>query len=175
MSTSLVDWDEKIKCPHCKKKIVLDCQDSDAYGTSIDIDKEKSNVRKSMFEACKKCGWCCHVKDKKLKKGNHVSKEELLMIEKQVKRKLNAKKEGDLYIIPTTEKEECQFLSKKGCILKRKPLTCKLFPFQPTMDGWIMRLKCPYWFTFGRKEFNYAKKHFKKYRKDWKVEVKEGK
>jgi len=112
-------------------------------------------------DICKKCKQCCNGTG-----APHLSIREF--------NKLNEKYNIDCYrendsLICLPYNDKCFFNEGNGCILSEedKPLSCKLFPFKPTDDGWILRLKCPFWYLFDKDDFVNAFNDFKKYRQEW--------
>lgn len=112
------------------------------------------------FKICKTCkGRCCH------KPSPPLSKEEVIIVETEIKRKLKTRKSGNIYY--ALGKGKCEFLTNKGCCLKYRPIACVLFPFYPTSKVWMVKTSCLYWDRMSQQDLEKAKNYFKINKKKW--------
>ena len=102
------------------------------------------------LDICNVCkGDCC-------KRGNpYLSEKEKKLYKSFDSNKLN------------NNKGDCDFLSDKGCILKVKPLACRIYPFFPTKKGWILRTSCKFWDKITKEDLEKVKEIFEKEKENW--------
>ena len=109
---------------------------------------------------CDKCGGkCCY--------APNLHKSEVEIIKKEVDKFPLIEKKTNLYqVIPKDGK--CYFLGKKYCLLKHKPLSCKIAPFFPHNGKFVLRVDiCKYWDKFGKDKLREAKRMFKANKRYW--------
>jgi len=110
---------------------------------------------------CRRCKKCCH------DGGGFLSGAEAEMIERETGQKCITTQHGDLFRLGSVN-GHCQFLGEAGGVLEDKPLACEIYPFLPTMNGWVIRTACPHWWKFHPEDLVLARASFEKRKEHWK-------